>query len=561
MDNTLIEGFRLSPQQRRVWLLQQAGKDQPFYAQATFLVEGRLERAALAAGLRAVAGRHEILRTTFQCLSGMSLPLQVITETLPELEYHDLCGLTPGEQAAQLDAFVRALERRSFDVGREPPLAVALIGLAPERHVLLLRLHALCADRTALELLVQELADAYATALRDGPPADAPMQYVDLADWQNELIELEETEEGRAYWRRELSSPYAMRLPFERRAVEAVFAPQSLGVALPAELGRRIMAAAGQHGVAPAAFLLACWYALLWRLDEQADLSVAVTYEGRKYAELERALGPFAKSIPIRCSLAQGMAFGDLVRRVDQALRAGDEWQEYFSWELLDGWPANELGVPFAPVGFELAEGPARHEAGGMAFSMDRYDGCAERFNLKLACTRQGDALAAALHYDASRFAPADIEIVARALDALLASAVERPEHPVEMLSLAAATGHDPWHSSQDRPPTLEDHGRCFHEIFAEQARRTPDQLAIAYEDQRLTYGELHERTNRLAHYLRALGVGPETRVGLRIERSAELLVGMLGILKAGGAYVPLDPALPEERLAFMLRDVRRRSC
>jgi amino acid adenylation domain-containing protein/non-ribosomal peptide synthase protein (TIGR01720 family) len=572
MDSTPIEGFRLSPQQRHVWLLQQTQAQQPYVARCAITIDGPLDVPALKAALARVVGQHEILRTTFHSLPGMQLPLQVIAETTQvAIQEHDLRELDSAAQEARLAALW--LRDQPFDLAHGPLLDVVLAALAPERHVLIIGLPSLCADQPSLAQLARAIAGAYAGSM---PQLDDGLQYADIAQWQNELLESAETAEGRAYWQQQdFSALYGLKLPFERSAGESGFAPAYIDLALPSAVGAAIRAWAAQHDASSAVFVLACWVGVLARMSGQDELIVAASYDGRTYAEIEQAIGLFARQLPIACRLPERASFSAVVEQLRRAMQAGHEWQEYFAWEAISGVAG--AGPLFCPIGFDFAASPAPYRAGAVVFTITRQNVCAERFALKLACFQTGDAFALTFGYDANRYATADIERLARAFRALVASALAQPDAAIERLTLLDEAERDQLLAAINDAPGARSDG-YFHQIFAGQAERTPDRTALVFDETHdarrttkeelsgfvlgpasfvvhLTYAELNQRANQLAQYLRRLGVGPDVRVALCVERSIDLIVGLLGVLKAGGAYLPLDPTLPPERLAFMIDD------
>ncbi|HEX6291105.1 MAG TPA: amino acid adenylation domain-containing protein [Herpetosiphonaceae bacterium] len=560
MVQTPTEGFRLSPQQRYVWQLQQASPQQPFYAQAVLRLDGPLDRESLVTAIALVVQRHEILHTTFQRLPGIQFPLQVIAELLaPTLDEHDLSLLDATGQAAAIESLMRAQRQQPVDLDQGPLLRCTLARLSAAQHMLLLHLPALCADAASLALLARELGAAYATARQNAPLPEDPPQYVDLAAWQNELIESEETASGRAFWKQQdLSGLRASTLPLIQPVDPAApFARQQVALALPAPLAAPIAELAGQGAVSAAAFFLACWQLVLWRFGEQEELIVAVGHEGRKYDELAHALGLFATALPIRGQIDAQMTFDELARQADRALQQADEWQEYFAWEYLPDAQARDGSPRWCPFGFSYAEQPAPHTAGDFTISIERQLACIDRQTLLLACGARGASFDLILHYDAQRCSAADAGRLLAALRIVIEQAARQPAWPLHAYALVDPAEHDRLLALVNPSTSARQAGEPFHERFTAQARRTPDLPAVVFEDETLSYRALDTRTDQLAQHLKALGVGPDVCVGLCVERSLDFIVGLLGVLKAGGAYVPLDPALPPERLRQMLDDIR----
>jgi amino acid adenylation domain-containing protein len=556
MNNQIIEGFRLSPQQERLWLLQQGGTARtPFRAVCAVLIEGDLRAERLEAALRAVVARHEILRTTFQLLPAMTLPVQVIAETSGvELGVRDLSGLGPERRGREVEALLAECAARPFDFAEGPLLDATLAALAADRHVLVLGLPALCADAAALDNLLAEIVGAYGGG--DETP-DAPMQYADVAEILNELVESDSTKAGREFWQKKSLPPTdSLKLACELQPQDgAAFDPRRFKTALDAETAARVGQLASRFRTTAGVVLLACWQTLLYRLSGQAEVVTGTLYDCRAYEELGGSLGLFAKHLPVHASLSGDATFVEVLRRVAQAAHEVHDRQEYFTW----GQVAAGGSADFFPYAFEYAESPAAETRHGLTFSVLERHVCVERFKLNLSVVRGGDALGATLYYDASRFRLEDVRRVEGHFLRLLESALDDPEERVGRLEILGEEERrllvEVWNdTAADFAPAA-----CVHRLVEEQAARTPEAVAVVFEGRQLTYAELDRGANRLANHLRALGVGPETRVGVCVERSAEMVVALLAVLKAGGAYVPLDPEYPQERLAFMLEDARVR--
>jgi amino acid adenylation domain-containing protein/FkbM family methyltransferase len=556
---TGIEGFRLSPQQRHLWMLQQANPNQSFNAQCAILIEGDLDRAALHAAMQHIVSRHEILRTTFRYLPGMSVPLQVIgADPMVSIDDRRLDDLGPHEQAAQVEALFHELSERRFDLAQGPMLHGSLVVLSPDRHLLLLSTPALCADAATFKNLLYELGNSYAAFLHHEHALDEPAQYVDLSEWQNELLESEETEDGRAYWRtRDLSALLTLQLPFTgKRAEQFGSVPAVLSTRLPVDVGAQIEAFVRKHTTTAAVFFLACWQTLLWRLSGQPEIIVAAGYDGRKYDEVERAFGLFARYLPVSIRLEQQFPFAALLAHTHAAWSEVSTWQEFYGWEYVGAAAHTAERFTFFPYHFDFQEHIAPYAAAGVVFSLIRRSAPIDRFDMKLLCVQSGDAPLLEFHYDPALYAEADIRRLAAQFQTLVESVVAHPDAAIRELNVLSDLERRQLAELND---TAVDFSPCtgIHRLFEEQAARVPDSVAVVFEDQQLTYAELNARANQLAHHLQALHVGPDVPVALCLKRSLEMIVGLLGVLKAGGAYIPLDPALPSERLAFMLEDSR----
>ncbi len=540
------QGFQLAPQQQRLWALLHPGA--AFHAQCAVLLQGELRGEHLRAALQTVVARHQALRTTFQPLPGTDVPVQVVAEhAAPAWREVDLRALGPQEQQQVIEQLFDADWRDPFDLAQGPLCRVALLALAADRHLLLIGMPALCADAATLANLLRELSQAYAGEL----PGDT-LQYLQFAEWQNELLGDEDAEAGRAFWSRQGAGSIAtLTLPYEQQNAEQPFTPYVHAHPIDGAVVARVEALAQLHETSVAVVLLACWQALLWRLTGQPEITIGYGCDGRAYAELRGAFGRFARSVPVRCRFGRTQRFEDAVRALADTTRDAYEWQDYFVPDEA------ESESPYVAIGFDYQERAAPRHAAGLTFTVERQRCCAEPFKLALTCVRAGDLLLAELHYDPARFSPHDIARVAEHFGRLAAHAAAAPHTPIGQLDLLG---------DEERARLLVEFNAtgagyprdtCAHRLFERQVEHTPGQVAVAFGDQHLTYAELNGRANQLARYLRAQGVGPDVIVGVHMERSIELVVGLLGILKAGGAYLPLDMGYPVERLAWMVEDAR----
>jgi amino acid adenylation domain-containing protein len=578
MRNEVIEGFQLSPQQRRLWPLQAASA--AFCAQAVTRLAGALDADALGAALRRVAARHEIFRTTFADLPGMKLPVQVVGEmTAPALREVVVGDGDRAEQERRIDELCADERRAGFDLRQSPPARFVLLTLAPREHILVATLPALCADRRTLSNFSDELrrayescvegadaganddadATAHAGANDDANDDDDAVQYARFSEWQNELLESGGEGAGEEFWSA-LNVPglSAPALPLEgREAAAGAFEMNSVTLTGEPQLRARAEAVAARYGARLESVLLACWQTLLWRLSAQAEIPVHIECDGRAYEEMASGLGLYARWPPVNAKFVAGLRFADVLARADGAARDAREWQEYFSWEHFAARHDESSGgeSTAGAVGFSCDEWPGEASAGGISFRTLKLYACTERFKLWLACSISADALQLDFNYDTAVFDGEGVGRIARQFVSLLRSATAEPESAAGGLPILDVAERRRILYDWNATATDYPQDACWHELFEAQVARTPQALALVAGHESLTYDELNRRANMLAHYLRELGVGAETRVALCAERSAEMIVGLLGVLKAGGAYVPLDPAQPKARLGYMLED------
>lgn len=537
-----IEGFRLSPQQHRLWSLQQSAVQLPALAQATIHINGSLQPQQLRAALLQVMQRHEILRTHFPCLPGMQVPLQVIeaaqVDWLPD---QDLRTLDSAAQATHLAASWQALCTQDGLVRSQ------LLQLAEQKWVLHLALPVLSADGYTLRQLVRELRDAYAN--RFDIVEDELPQYADLTEWQHELLTSDEVAEGRAYWQqRSFPNAASQRLPWEIVSLEStVFQPQRVVVPLAVDTVAQLKTFTDQYQTSLETGFLTLWSLLLWR-HLGHNLLLKITAHGRKYAELEAALGLLTRYLPAAIVLTPEQSFTTALQTIDQQLQEVQQWQEYCDPCLLGTEQHSGFGFAFEPL-------PQWHLSDDVEFCLEQSQVYLEPLKLQLIVLHQEENYQAEFHYDANRFSSISIHLLAEQLKTLLNSVLQSPTAPISTLNLVSDRLRQQllieWNQTHCEFP-LES---TIHQLFEQQVTHTPNQTAVVYEGQSLTYAELNAQANQLAHYLRSQGIQPEQVVGLAVDRSLEFIIGLLATLKAGGAYLPLDPSLPSDRLAGMVQD------
>jgi amino acid adenylation domain-containing protein len=578
-----IEGFRLSPQQKYLWTLQQSEAGATYRAQCLILIEGHLDRVMLRRSIRRLVRRHDLLRTAFHHLPGMSLPVQVIAEQSGlAIEERDMSSLGPGEQAKRVESLYMEAARLPFDPSQSSLLRASLIVQSAHRHLLLICLPSLCADSRTLENILGEISRGYSASLLDRDAEDEPVQFADLSEWQNELLHAEESAVGRQYWlRQNIAQHDRLDLPFIKHTHRTShFAPRSYACQLKAELVPRLEDAARLYETSVAVLLLACWQVLVWRLTRRPDFILGVYFEGRNYEELEDALGLFAKYLPLRCQLEDGLSFEPVAKRTATAISDLEKWQDCFNREQLVGHThdaaernddvehnghaernddaernGDASSLPFTRLYFEWTEQPTRRACSGLSFSILKQSVCHDRFELKLAFVRNVEGLLAEFHFDSNLYAEDDVQRLAGQFQILVESVLDGQTVAIDRLEILSASERRALLYAFNETRAVYDADKCVHQLFEKQAAQTPEAVALVFGGTQLTYQELNARANQLAHYLRRLGVGPDVVVGLCVERSPEMIVGLLGILKAGGAYLPLDPTFPPERLLFMLKD------
>ncbi len=547
-QQAVLQGFRLSPQQQHVWWAQRGEPSPAFVVQARIDIRGPLDRARLAAALAAVVVRHEILRTVFPRIPGLDVPVQGIAATAAvDWREGSLAGLPAARREAALERFCDDLREIPFDLARGPLVRAVVIALDGQRHALVVTQPPLAADGLALELLAADAAAAYHGALG----GDA-LQYADLTEVLHEWQSAAAEERGAAFWRAQDLSALVRVTPGAaagRAAAERPFRPRRIR----RRLGRAAAAAAAERlGVPLWQLLLAAWQGAIQAATRAEEIVIGVLFDGRTCDEFRGALGLFARYLPVRGSPAAAAAPVELCAALAAILAEVARRQDFFSPEPLERLLARH-GTAGWPFGFDYRRSgaPAAGRGATRFAVVDGYLGL-DRFGLRLSLFDDGELLRADLDYDPVLLRPGEAgrygERWARVLDGLgagspLGEIVVLTED--ERRELLAA----------NRTAAAVPAGLLAHQLFEEQARRAPDALAVAHGASAWTYGELAARADRLAGRLSAAGAAPRALVGLRLERSFELVAAVLGTLRAGAAYVPLDPGAPAERLAWMEAD------
>jgi amino acid adenylation domain-containing protein len=553
----------LSFAQERLWFLEQfAPGSSVYHIPAAVRLEGRLDTSALELALRALAQRHESLRTSFRAATGGE-PAQVVAEQ-PDFQLlrTDLRAWPASDREPEARRLAGDETQRPFDLARGPLWRALLLRLGDEEHVLLLTMHHIISDGWSMGVLVRELAALYASCAAGAPAPlpELPMQYADYAVWQREFLRGAELERQLAYWRKQLAgAPPVLDLPTDRpRPPAQSFRGRTQTFALSHELSAALQALSRREGVTLFMTLLAAFQTLLARYSGQEDLVVGTPIAGRQRLETEGLIGLFVNTLVLRARLSGAQSFRALLQQVREVTLGAYAHQDVPFERLVEELqPERQLNrAPLFQVLFVLQNMPAPSlELPGLRLSATPADGATAKFDLTLAMQEMGGRLVGALNYATDLFDDATAARLGTHFENLLRAVVAAPDQTLAALPLLAAGERQQllgeWNDTR-RDYALDG---CVHELFEAQAARTPDADALVYEDERLTYAELDARANQLAHHLMSLGVGPEARVGVLLERSPEMVVALLGVLKAGGAYVPLDPEYPRERLVYMAED------
>ncbi|HEX2189199.1 MAG TPA: amino acid adenylation domain-containing protein [Longimicrobiaceae bacterium] len=554
----------LSFAQERLWFLEQLAPGGAAYVMAGALrLSGRLDAAALAWSLGEVVRRHEALRTTFRTVDGV--PAQVVGGAegwRPAAA--DLSALPEGEREAEARRRVAAGSAAPFDLERGPLFRALLLRLAPGEHVLSVAMHHAVGDEWSVGVLVRELSALYAARVRgeDAGLPEPPVQYADFAAWQREWLRGEALERQLAFWRGRLGdAPRALDLPTDRPRPPVRGDRGALhAFRIPRETAERVDALAAERGATPFMVLLAAWQLLLSRWSGQETVVVGTPVASRQRAETEGLIGFFVNTLALRADVDAAGSFADLLARVrEDALDAWAHQDLPFERLVDELQPERDRSrTPVFQAAFVLQNAPSAAPLllpGIEVRAQDGAERATAKFDLTLEVAPDGDGLRASLEYATDLFDAATAERMARHLATLLDAVLAEPPLPLRSVTFLTGEERAQLAAWNDTAVALDGADATLHGLFEAQAARTPHAVALACEGRTLTYAELDARAALLAAELRGRGVGPEVRVGVRLERSPELVVALLGVLKAGGAYVPLDPDYPAERLEYMAAD------
>lgn len=551
--------FPLSFAQEQLWFLNQLQPDKAIHNIArSFALIGPLDAVALERAINEIVRRHGALRTSFKMVSGRPMQVVVSDVTLP-LQIIDLRDVPAAERQREARRHTREETCRPFELTKAPLLRVALLRLEDEKHELLLTMHHMVFDGWSIGILFHELSTLYEafSSGKQSPLPELPIQYPDYAIWQRERLQGPALEEQLAFWKSELAdAPPVLELLTDRqRSPVQTFRGAWYHLALSPSVIDELTAVSQREGVTLFMMLFAIFGVLIQRYSERDDLVIGTPFSNRTQTETEDLIGLFVNDLVLRVDLSGDPTFRQLLARARKVALAAYAHQELPFGKLVETLrPDRDLSRnPLFQVMFALP--PAQtFDLRGLTVLPTEVDFVAAPVDLALNMLQTAEGYGAFV-YDAELFDEATIARMAGHYKTLLQQLVAHPDwrlSSAQMLTEAErfqilVDFNDTGLGS--RPPT------CIHHCFEAQAENTPDAIAVIGENARLSYAELNRRANQLAHYLRTLGVGPEIVVGLYLNRSPELVIGLLGILKAGGAYVPLEPTYPRERLRFMLED------
>jgi amino acid adenylation domain-containing protein len=548
--------------QQRLWFLHQLEPDSSAYNIAGAVrMEGRLDTAALARCFDELVSRHETLRTNF--ITVEEEPSQLIAPPRPfSLARVDLRDFPEQERETEARRRMEMLAERPFNLEKDELLRAALFTLGEEEHVLLLVMDHIISDGWSLGVLVRELMALY-EAFSEGRPSplhELEIQYLDYAEWQRNWLTGKVLEDQLSYWRRQLGGKLpVLELPSEQPRRTA---STSHGASEPLRLSRELSTALSdlsrRQGATLYMTLLAAFQTLLHRYTGLEDVCTGTPVAGRVRPETQNLVGFFVNTLVMRTDLSGDPSFEELLGRVRQtALDAHAHQDVPFEMLVEQLRPERSMShTPLFQVMFALQNAPLPSmRLPGLRVSPLEIESPTAKFDLTLSMQETADGITGTMQYRTDLLTPEKGRLLARHFERLLQGIADNPRARISELPLMSGEELRLLLVQYNDTARQYPQDKCLHQLFEAQVASTPDAVALIFEDQQLSYSELNRRANQLANHLRSLGVGPDSSVGVLIERSTELVVSLLAVLKAGGAYVPFDPSYPSERLSFMLDD------
>jgi amino acid adenylation domain-containing protein len=563
----------LSFAQQRLWFLDQLVPNNPFYNVPTALrLTGVLNLVALEKTFQEIVRRHEALRTTFATVEGK--PVQKITTNFSfSLPLLDLRSSPKFEQEIAVKNIVTQEAQQPFNLATDLLIRVKLLQLAEAEYLLIINLHHIVSDGWSIGVLIKEISTLY-TAFTNNKPSPLPelaIQYADFAHWQRELLKGKELETQLAFWRKQLTGISRLDLPSDRpRPATQSYKGGTQRLQLPKDLSARLEALSQQEGVTLFMTLLAAFKILLYRYTQQEDIVVGSPIANRNRSEIEGLIGFFVNSLVLRTNLSGNPTFREVLNRVKEVALEAYAYQDLPFEKLVEELePERKINQnPLFDVAFALQNAPMKAlKLPELTLHPEQFNTGTTRFDLEFHLWESSSGndlwvdssqgISGLVVYSTDLFDDATITRMLGHFQTLLENIVANPETRIANLQILSQLEQNQllieWNQTEIDYPQ----NNCIHELFTAQVERTPDAIALVFDNEKISYGELSDRTNQLAHYLQKLGVTAEVLVGICLERSPEMIVAMLAIMKAGGAYLPLDPNYPPERLSFMVNDAQ----
>jgi amino acid adenylation domain-containing protein/non-ribosomal peptide synthase protein (TIGR01720 family) len=544
--------------------MEQFEPDSPTYhIYPAYRVRGKLNLAALEQSFNEIIRRHEALRTTFVAENGPARQIILPARTV-KLPIVNLSEIDPSEQESHVQRLALNEALRPFDLESGPLLRASVLALNPDEHLLLFTFHHIVSDGWSMGIFFRELAALYqAYSIQvSSPLPELAIQYADFAVWQRSWLTGERLQKQLAYWRQQLAgSPPTLDLTTDRpRPALQNYQGATQRLMLSRALTESLKQLSQREGATIFMLLLAAFNTLLYRYTQQEDILVGTPIAGRSRSEVEGLIGLFLNTLVLRTNLSDNPTFQELLKRVrDVTLDAYAHQDLPFEKLVNELQPGRNLSsAPIFQVMFDYQSTPSMAlDLPELTLEYMAIERETAVFDLAVAIVDTPGGLRVSITYRTDLFESTSISRMLHHFDVLLASIVLNPQQSIASLNLLDEDEEQRLTVDWNKKPTGDWQAQCIHRLFEFQVAQTPLNIAVICDEQQLSYGDLNRHANQLACYLQSQGVKPGVCVGLFVERSLDIIIGLLAILKTGGVYVPLDPSYPEERLAFMLQDTQ----
>jgi amino acid adenylation domain-containing protein len=553
----------LSFAQQRLWFLEQMNPGSPAYnIPSAVRMKGKLDITALNNSFNEIIKRHEVLRTIFEMVDGQ--PVQTI---LPELKISipikDLTHISKEKQMENVGKIITEDNLKPYDLSKGPMLRILLLKLQEEEYVLCLNMHHIISDGWTLQVLMREVSILYSafTGGKAAAIAQPPIQYGDYTVWQRAWVQGDTLKKQMDYWVSKLQGAKSvLELPADKqRPPVQGFKGARQYLELSPELTKELSELGQKKGVTIFMILLAAIKIIFYRYSGQSEIIVGTPIAGRNRTELEGLLGYFVNTLALRTELSGNPSFDEVLEKIRETTQEAYDHQELPFENIVEALqPERDLSRnPMYQVCFSYQNDaiPVIHMPGLELESLEVESGTS-RFDIELQMWKLDDGIRGFFEYSADLFESSTIERLSEHFKCLLENIPQYHEKPINDI---------PYMTQQEKKKILYDWNNtfaeyskeCVHQLFEQQAEKNPDKVAVVFEDSKLTYRELNSKANQLSHYLIKMGAGPETLIGICVERSFDMLISQLAILKAGSTYIPIDPAYPSERITFMIEDAK----
>ena len=554
----------LSFSQERLWFLYQLEANGYTYNMAfRFQIEGNLDIDIFKKALETIMQRHELLRTCFQEVD--EIPRQIIKPKIQlNLPLVDLQSLSSTEQTQELERLTEQEIYTPFDLTQAPLMRTFLVKLKADSYLLFLSLHHSIFDGWSMKVLLQELSRLYEAFLQkqSNPLPDLPIQYGDFAVWQRQQLQGDKLTQEVNYWQQQLTGiPPLLEIPTDHpRPPIQTFKGNNCTFKLSPELSQHLKNISQTSTATLNMTLLTAFNVLLYRYSRQEDIVIGIPSGNRHFPEIEPLIGCFVNTLPIRTQFKENLSFQALLNQVKQVFLEAYEHQD-LPLEKVVEVVNPERNISYSPLfqvmfSWEDMLHINHFSMADLKLTPVTMNALIAQFDLTLAMQETAEGLVGSFDYNCALFNQDTIERMITHFQTLLEGIAVNPEQSIELLPILPLSEQKLL--AQWNQTNIAEHPKvCIHELFEHQVLKSPNAIAIEWENEKVTYQDLNHRANQLAHYLQSLGVDSEVLVGIYLERSLLVIVGLLAVLKAGGAYIPLDPDYPQQRLTYMAEDAQ----